>query len=84
MGATALANGCGFNLKQKWVLVASKDGAIEIEGSVAEALPTAMFRVELIRQKFWATIGLLFRKINHAVRTLNTPLRSCQMANHMY
>jgi len=47
VGATALANGRGFNLKQKWVLVASKDGAIEIEGSVAEALPNAMFRVEL-------------------------------------
>ena len=47
MGATALANGRGFKLKQKWVLVASKDGAIEIEGSVAEALPNAMFRVEL-------------------------------------
>ena len=45
MGATALANGRGFNLKQKWVLVASKDGAIEIEGTVAEALPNAMFRV---------------------------------------
>jgi translation initiation factor IF-1 len=44
-GATAPANGCGFDLKQKWVLVASKDGAIEIEGSVAEALPNAMFRV---------------------------------------
>ena len=27
--------------------MASKDGAIEIEGTVAEALPTAMFRVEL-------------------------------------
>ncbi|MSX47519.1 MAG: translation initiation factor IF-1, partial [Actinobacteria bacterium] len=27
--------------------MASKDGAIEIEGSVAEALPNAMFRVEL-------------------------------------
>ncbi|CAB4828372.1 unannotated protein [freshwater metagenome] len=27
--------------------MASKDGAIEIEGTVAEALPNAMFRVEL-------------------------------------
>ncbi|MSZ09851.1 MAG: translation initiation factor IF-1, partial [Actinobacteria bacterium] len=27
--------------------MASKDGAIEIEGVVAEALPNAMFRVEL-------------------------------------
>jgi translation initiation factor IF-1 len=27
--------------------LASKDGAIEIEGVVAEALPNAMFRVEL-------------------------------------
>jgi len=27
--------------------LASKDGAIEIEGTVAEALPNAMFRVEL-------------------------------------
>ena len=27
--------------------MASKDGVIEIEGTVAEALPNAMFRVEL-------------------------------------
>ena len=27
--------------------MASKDGVIEIEGSVVEALPSAMFRVEL-------------------------------------
>ena len=27
--------------------MAKKDGAIEIEGSVSEALPNAMFRVEL-------------------------------------
>ncbi|MCF8528961.1 MAG: translation initiation factor IF-1 [Aquiluna sp.] len=27
--------------------MANKDGVIEIEGSVAEALPNAMFRVEL-------------------------------------
>jgi translation initiation factor IF-1 len=27
--------------------LASKDGAIEMEGTVAEALPNAMFRVEL-------------------------------------
>ena len=27
--------------------MAKKDGAIEIEGTVAEALPNAMFRVEL-------------------------------------
>ena len=27
--------------------MASKDGAIEMEGTVAEALPNAMFRVEL-------------------------------------
>ena len=27
--------------------MASKDGAIEIEGTVSEALPNAMFRVEL-------------------------------------
>ena len=27
--------------------MASKDGAIEIEGTVAEALPNALFRVEL-------------------------------------
>ncbi len=30
----------------KWVM-ASKDGVIEIEGSVVEALPNAFFRVEL-------------------------------------
>ena len=31
---------CGYRL-------ASKDGAIEMEGTVSEALPNAMFRVEL-------------------------------------
>jgi translation initiation factor IF-1 len=35
-------------LKQKCrYSLASKDGAIEMEGTVAEALPNAMFRVEL-------------------------------------
>ena len=35
-------------LKQKSrYSLASKDGAIEMEGTVAEALPNAMFRVEL-------------------------------------
>ena len=63
MGATALANGRGFNLKQKWVLVAIKDGAIEIEGSVAEALPNAMFRVELTNgHKILAHISGKMRK----------------------
>ena len=63
MGATALANGRGFNLKQKWVLVASKDGAIEIEGNVAEALPNAMFRVELTNgHKILAHISGKMRK----------------------
>ena len=63
MGATALANGRGFSLKQKWVLVASKDGAIEIEGSVAEALPNAMFRVELTNgHKILAHISGKMRK----------------------
>ena len=33
--------------KIRWRYLASKDGAIEIEGTVAEALPNAMFRVEL-------------------------------------
>lgn len=33
--------------KLRWRYLASKDGAIEIEGTVAEALPNAMFRVEL-------------------------------------
>lgn len=33
-------------MKQKKVM-AKKDGVIEIEGSVVEALPNAMFRVEL-------------------------------------
>jgi translation initiation factor IF-1 len=35
-----LKQNCGYSL-------ASKDGAIEMEGTVAEALPNAMFRVEL-------------------------------------
>ena len=63
MGATALANGRGFNLKQKWVLVASEDGASELEGSVAEALPNAMFRVELTNgHKILAHISGKMRK----------------------
>ena len=33
--------------KSRGSLLASKDGAIEMEGVVAEALPNAMFRVEL-------------------------------------
>jgi len=50
-------------LKQKWVLVASKDGAIEIEGNVAEALPNAMFRVELTNgHKILAHISGKMRK----------------------
>ena len=37
-----------FTLKQKCrYSLAKKDGAIEMEGTVAEALPNAMFRVEL-------------------------------------
>ncbi len=35
-----LKQNCGYRL-------ASKDGAIEMEGTVSEALPNAMFRVEL-------------------------------------
>ena len=40
---------CSFNSKRRrrCYHLASKDGAIEIEGTVAEALPNAMFRVEL-------------------------------------
>jgi translation initiation factor IF-1 len=33
--------------KRRGKSLAKKDGAIEIEGTVAEALPNAMFRVEL-------------------------------------
>jgi translation initiation factor IF-1 len=45
------------------VLVASKDGAIEIEGNVAEALPNAMFRVELTNgHKILAHISGKMRK----------------------
>ena len=43
--------------------MASKDGAIEIEGTVAEALPTAMFRVELTNgHKILAHISGKMRK----------------------
>jgi|TARA_B110000503_G_scaffold35035_1_gene57330 translation initiation factor IF-1 len=43
--------------------VASKDGAIEIEGTVAEALPNAMFRVELTNgHKILAHISGKMRK----------------------
>jgi translation initiation factor IF-1 len=34
-------------LQNRRYRLAKKDGAIEIEGTVAEALPNAMFRVEL-------------------------------------
>ena len=45
--------------------MASKDGAIEIEGTVAEALPNAMFRVELTNgHKVLAHISGKMRK-NH-------------------
>ena len=43
--------------------MASKDGAIEIEGVVAEALPNAMFRVELTNgHKILAPISGKMRK----------------------
>ncbi|MEJ6618126.1 MAG: translation initiation factor IF-1 [Candidatus Planktophila sp.] len=43
--------------------MASKDGAIEIEGTVAEALPNAMFRVELTNgHKILAHISGKMRK----------------------
>ena len=43
--------------------MASKDGAIEIEGTVAEALPNAMFRVELTNgHKMLAHISGQMRK----------------------
>ena len=43
--------------------MASKDGAIEIEGSVAEALPNAMFLVELTNgHKILAHISGKMRK----------------------
>ena len=43
--------------------MASKDGAIEIEGTVAEALPNAMFRVELTNgHKILAHISGKIRK----------------------
>ncbi|MFM9151343.1 MAG: translation initiation factor IF-1 [Candidatus Planktophila sp.] len=43
--------------------MASKDGAIEIEGVVAEALPNAMFRVELTNgHKILAHISGKMRK----------------------
>ena len=39
----------GVNSSEKalWRNMAKKDGVIEVEGSVVEALPNAMFRVEL-------------------------------------
>ena len=43
--------------------MASKDGSIEIEGTVAEALPNAMFRVELTNgHKILAHISGKMRK----------------------
>jgi translation initiation factor IF-1 len=47
-GRTMLRYEYGSDSKQRRrYYLASKDGAIEIEGTVAEALPNAMFRVEL-------------------------------------
>ena len=49
--------------------MASKDGAIEIEGTVAEALPNAMFRVELTNgHKILAHISGKMRQ--HYIRIL--------------
>jgi translation initiation factor IF-1 len=49
--------------------MASKDGVIEIEGSVVEALPNAMFRVELTNgHKVLAHISGKMRK--HYIRIL--------------
>ncbi len=49
--------------------MASKDGVIEIEGSVVEALPNAMFRVELTNgHKILAHISGKMRQ--HYIRIL--------------
>lgn len=49
--------------------MASKDGFIEMEGSVVEALPNAMFRVELANgHKVLATISGKMRQ--HYIRIL--------------
>jgi translation initiation factor IF-1 len=51
-----------LNQRRRYRL-ASKDGAIEIEGTVAEALPNAMFRVELTNgHKILAHISGKMRK----------------------
>lgn len=49
--------------------MAKKDGVIEIEGTVAEALPNAMFRVELTNgHRVLATISGKMRQ--HYIRIL--------------
>jgi translation initiation factor IF-1 len=38
---------CDFAPRKDWAYLAKRDDAIEMEGTVVEALPNAMFRVEL-------------------------------------
>ena len=63
-----LAGGrCG--VQSDWEVMAKKEGALELEGTVVEALPNAMFRVELANgHKVLATISGKMRQ--HYIRIL--------------
>src|SRR5690349_5463531 len=47
VGPGTIMSGCPVSTKRNAEAMPKKDGAIEIEGTVVESLPNAMFRVEL-------------------------------------
>ena len=59
----------GLTKQSRSECMASKDGVIELEGTIIEALPNAMFRVELTNgHKVLATISGKMRQ--HYIRIL--------------
>lgn len=60
---------CVGQSTRDWNALAKKEGALELEGTVVEALPNAMFRVELANgHKVLATISGKMRQ--HYIRIL--------------
>lgn len=59
----------GVRSADRWDVMAKKEGALELEGTVVEALPNAMFRVELKNgHRVLATISGKMRQ--HYIRIL--------------
>ena len=59
----------GVWVADRWDVMAKKEGALELEGTVVEALPNAMFRVELKNgHRVLATISGKMRQ--HYIRIL--------------